>query len=143
MGSGSQTDTIRELYVRMDAGREDLYDLLTEDVQFYIPKFGLGRGKAEMQRCAAGIGATLRSLAHDPDSFRFIEGSNGVVLEGCTAGETVAGHRFAGGTTPGGRFCGVYEFRAPLISRIFIYMDPDYGGADSARFLWGREGRQW
>jgi hypothetical protein len=30
-----------------------------------------------------------------------------------------------------------------LISRIFIYMDPDYGGADAARFLCGREGRQW
>lgn len=143
MGSGSQTDTIRELYIRMDAGQEDLYDLLTEDVHFYLPKFGLGRGKVEMQRCAAGVGATLRSLAHDPASFRFIEGSNGVVLEGFTAGVTASGEHFKGGKTPGGRFCGVYEFRGSLISRIFIYMDPDYGGADEARFLWGREGRRW
>ena len=127
----------------MDAGREDLYDLLTEDVQFYFPKFGLGRGKVGMQRCAAGVGATLRSLAHDPDSFRFIEGSKGVVLEGFTAGVTASGVHFKGGKTLGGRFCGVYEFRGSLISRIFIYMDPDYGGADEARFLWGREERQW
>jgi hypothetical protein len=143
MNSSSQTDTIRELYLRMDAGRDDLYDLFTEDVQFYLPKFGIGRGKAELNRCAAGVAATLRSLAHEPDSFRFIEGSNGVVLEGFTTGETVSGSHFTGGQTPGGRFCGVYEFRGSLISRIFIYMDPDYGGADETRFLWGREGRQW
>ena len=143
MASSSPTDVIRELYVRMDAGREDMYDLLTEDVQFYLPKFGIGRGRAELKLCASGAAVALRSLAHDPNSFRFIEGTNGVVLEGYTTGETVSGNRFAGGKTPGGRFCGVYEFRGSLISRIYIYMDPDYGGADEPRFLWGREGRQW
>jgi hypothetical protein len=143
VGSSSQTDTIRELYIRMDAGRDDMYDLFTDDVQFYLPKFGTGRGTAQLRSCASGARTALRSLRHEADSFRFIESPHGVVLEGFTAGETVAGLRFKGGTTPGGRFCGVYEFRGPLISRIYIYFDPDYGGADEARFIWGREGRQW
>jgi len=44
-------------------------------------------------------------------------------------------------TTPGGRFCSVFEFRDGKISRMYIYLDPDYAGVDSDRFLWPNEGR--
>jgi hypothetical protein len=127
----------------MDAGREDIYDLLSEDFQFYFPKFGFGFGRGALERCSGGVAATLRSFAHDPGSFRFIEGADGVVLEGCCYGETISGSPFAGGKTPGGRFCGVYRFQGKLIVSIHVYLDPDYGGADEARLLWGHDGRQW
>ena len=35
----------QEYFRRVDAGRADLTDLMSEDVEFYFPKFGTGRGK--------------------------------------------------------------------------------------------------
>jgi hypothetical protein len=43
----------------------------------------------------------------------------------------------------GGHFCNVFEFRGDLISRVHIYLDPDYAGEDQPRFLWGLDGRTW
>ena len=41
------------------------------------------------------------------------------------------------------RLCNVFEFRGDLICRMHIYLDPDYGGEDKDRFLWGEGGRKW
>ena len=49
---------------------------------------------------------------------------------------------WAGGETPGGRFCNVFHFRDGKIDRIYVYLDPDYGGEDRDRFLWGSD-RRW
>ena len=46
----------QEYFRRVDAGRADLTDLMTEDVEFYFPKFGIGRGKAAFGEFAAGVG---------------------------------------------------------------------------------------
>ena len=35
----------QEYFRRVDAGRADLTDLMTEDVELYFPKFGIGRSK--------------------------------------------------------------------------------------------------
>ena len=35
-----------------------------------------------------------------------------------------------------GRFCDVFEIRDWLIQRVFIYLDPDYAGRDTARYPW-------
>jgi hypothetical protein len=43
----------------------------------------------------------------------------------------------------GGHFCNVFEFRGDLISRVHIYLDPDYASEDQPRFLWGLDGRTW
>lgn len=141
--SRTKTNTIREYYLRLDAGRADIFDLFSEDIQFYFPKYGLGRGKAELQFCSAGLGASLRSLRHNLDSLHFIEGTDGVAVEGLTFGVTASGVEWRGGETPGGRFCSIFEFKGPLISRMHVYLDPDYSGADKERFLWGHEGRRW
>jgi ketosteroid isomerase-like protein len=134
---------IREFFARSDAGREDLFDLMVDDVEFYFPKFGFGRGKAELKACARGVGATLRSISHVQDALHFIEAPNELVVEGLSNGETATGQKWVGGQTPTGRFCGVYRFRGNLISSLHTYLDPDYGSADKDRFLWGREGRRW
>jgi len=139
----SRIEIVREFFRRSDARREDVFDLMIDDVEFYFPKFGFGHGIAELKACAGGVGATLRGISHVQDSLHFIEGPNELVVEGLSNGETVKGERWIGGETPVGRFCNVYRFRGSLISSVHTYLDPDYGSEDKDRFLWGREGRHW
>ena len=40
--------------------------------------------------------------------------------------------------TLNGRWCDVFEIRDGKIQRLFIYLDPDYGDADTARYPWLR-----
>ena len=49
---------------------------------------------------------------------------------------------WAGGKTPGGRFCNVFKFRDGRIASVHIYLDPDYTAEDEARFRWGKN-RHW
>ena len=35
-----------------------------------------------------------------------------------------------------GRWCDVFEIRDWKIQRVFIYLDPDYAGKDTARYPW-------
>ena len=55
----------------------------------------------------------------------------------------MSGTSWAGGVTPGGRFCNVFEFRDGRIARLHVYLVPDYVGEDEPRFRWGRTGREW
>lgn len=125
-----------DYYRRADAGQADVLDLFTEDVDLYFPKFGVRRGKAAFGELATGLLASLKSIAHDQKSLVCIAVGQTVIVEGKTRGETRDGTRWEGGKTPGGRFCSVFEFRDRLISRMYIYLDPDYGSADRDRFLW-------
>ena len=45
-----------------------------------------------------------------------------------------------GGVTHAGRWCDVFEIRDFKIQRCFIYLDPDYAGADTERYPWLCEG---
>jgi hypothetical protein len=54
-----------EYYRRADAGRPDLVDLFTEDVELYFPKFGVRRGKTALGELAAGLLGSLKSIEHD------------------------------------------------------------------------------
>ncbi|RQR27554.1 nuclear transport factor 2 family protein [Burkholderia sp. Bp9142] len=134
---------VKEYFIRGDTGRADLFDLFTEDFQFYFPKFGVGRGKAEFTELATKLLGTLKSISHDIDAMKFFEGPDFIVVEGTTDGEYGDGTRWSGGKTSGGRYCSVFEFRDDgLIERMHIYLDPDYAGHDSDRFLWGTN-RTW
>jgi hypothetical protein len=133
----------REYFRRLDVRSPTILDLFTEDAQLYFPKFGVGRGRAAILDAMSGIGTRVESSEHNSDTFTFIPFGNLVAVEGTTRGVLKNGKRWAAGETPGGRFCNVFEFRGELISRVHIYMDPDYGGEDADRFLWGRSGRTW
>ncbi|MFD0687606.1 nuclear transport factor 2 family protein [Actinomadura fibrosa] len=135
-------DTATEYYRRADAGRPDTLDLFTEDVELYFPKFGVRRGKEAVAELAIGLIGSIASIAHDLDSFRYVSQGQTVVVEGRTSGADQAGNTWEGGRTPGGRFASVFDFNGPLISRMSIYLDPDYAGLDADRFLWGRD-RTW
>jgi SnoaL-like domain len=131
-----------EYYHRADAGRADTFDLFTDDVEFYFPKFGVGMGKAAFGEFIGGMLSVIQEIAHDISGFRYVVSANVVVVEGTTSGRDHAGNRWAGGKTSGGRFCSIFEFEGALIKRMYIYLDPDYCGQDSNRFLWGAE-RRW
>ena len=52
----------------------------------------------------------------------------------CT-GDTADGVEWRSDGTPGGgRWCDVFEVRDDAIHRLFIYLDPDYAGADVERY---------
>ncbi len=133
---------VEQYFVRADAGQASVLDLFTDDVQIYFPKFGIATGKAAFGELATGLLGSLKSIAHYISDFKYVVGSNTVVVEGATHGADRQGAEWSGGKTAGGRFCSVFEFRGPLIARMHIYLDPDYTGRDENRFLWGRD-RRW
>src|SRR6266403_1544710 len=73
----------------------------------------------------------------------FTGSGNCLAVEGTTSGVLKDGQKWAAGETPAGRFCNIFEFRKGLISRLHVYLDPDYASKDEDSFLWGHEGRQW
>ncbi len=50
----------QEYFRRADAGRADIVDLMTEDVQLYFPKYGIGHGKKGLPGIRDGHGRRLR-----------------------------------------------------------------------------------
>ena len=133
----------KEYFSRLDARSPTLLDLFTEDAQIFFPKFGVGRGRTAILEVMSGLGGRVQSIEHPSDSFVYITSGNLLAVEGTTRGALKNGVRWAAGETPGGRFCNVFEFRGALICRVHIYLDPDYGGEDAERFLWGQGNRTW
>ena len=131
----------REYFIRADQGRPDVLELFHEDAEIYFPKFGLGFGRQSLFEMAKGFEGTLEYIRHDYDTLIFITSGEYVVVEGTSNGK-MSGKSWAGGKTPGGRFCNVFKFRDGRISTLHVYLDPDYTGDDAPRFRWGRN-RQW
>jgi hypothetical protein len=90
---------------------------------------------------AQGFEGSLKYIQHDYDSFSFISSGDYLIVEGSLHGR-MSGKSWAGGKTPGGRFCDVFRFRDGRISYVHIYLDPDYTGEDEPRFRWGKN-LQW
>jgi hypothetical protein len=104
---------VKQYFVRADAGQASVLDLFTDDVQIYFPKFGIATGKVAFGDLAAGLLGSLKSIAHYIADFKYVVGSESVVVEGTTYGADREGAEWSGGKTAGGRFCSVFEFRAP------------------------------
>ena len=119
-------------------------ELFTPNFEFYFPKFGVGRGPVEFGELAAGMIGSGNRIGHCHDSFSFIEAGRHVTVEGATHGTSSEGVTWKGGETPGGRFCSTFDFNEQgLIERMYVYLDPDYAGADKARFYWKRAKPVW
>ncbi|MEX3939938.1 nuclear transport factor 2 family protein [Paraburkholderia sp. EG287A] len=143
LGESKNVRTVKEYFIRSDAGRADVLELFSDDFEFYFPKFGLGRGRVEFAGFIQGLLGTVRTITHDIETMRFFEGENFVIAEGTTEGTYHDGSFWFGGKTPGGRFCSIYEFDTDgLIRRMHIYLDPDYAGSDTERFVW-QGARRW
>ena len=126
-----------EYLKRIDRG-ENFFDLFADDAQVYLPKWGLANGRQEFEKLFADLASILKSIRHDYAYFNYILQGDYVVVEGTSYGTTADGAEWRAGVTHAGRWCDVFEIRDFLIQRCFIYLDPDYAGADTARYPWLR-----
>jgi hypothetical protein len=124
-----------EYLKRLDRG-EGFFDLFADDAQVYFPKWGLATGRQEYERLFADLGSILKAIYHDYAYFNYIIQDDFVVVEGTSYGATADGTEWRAGVTHAGRWCDVFEIRDFKIQRLFIYLDPDYAGADTARYPW-------
>jgi ketosteroid isomerase-like protein len=131
----------REYFIRADEGRPDVIELFHQDAEIYFPKFGFGFGRESLLELVKGFEGTLEFIRHDYDSLTFIPSGDYLIVEGTSDGK-MSGKSWAGGKTPGGRFCNVFKFRDGRIASVHIYLDPDYTGEDEGRFRWGKN-RHW
>lgn len=129
----SRIETVRECFRRIDSGDPSLTDLYTDDIEVWFPKYGTARGKDGAQRFAAVLGANLSRLTHDIDGLQFVVEGDRVVVEGTETGATADGQEWPDGEISQGRFCNVYTFAGDLISRVSIYVDPDYTSSHTER----------
>ena len=122
--------------VLLDGG--SILDLFAEDAQVYFPKWGVAVGKDEIGKLFGDVGSTLKSIQHHYPQFNWIlTGSDLFACEGTSEGEHRDGSWKAGSPEWGaGRWCDVFEIRDGKIRRVFIYLDPDYAGKDTARYPW-------
>jgi hypothetical protein len=131
----------REYFRLADQGRREVLELFHDEAEIYFPKFGFGFGRQSLFEMVKGFDGVLEFIRHDYDELTFIPAGDYVVVEGTSRGR-LSGKTWAGGETPGGRFCNLFKFRGDLISSLHIYLDPDYTGEDAPRFRWGSN-RKW
>ncbi len=124
-----------EYLKKLDRG-ENIFDLFAEDAQVFFPKWGIANGKTEIERLFADLGTLLKGIRHDYAYFNYIIQGDQVVVEGTSSGMTADNTEWRAGVTHAGRWCDVFEIRDFQIQRLFIYLDPDYAGADTARYPW-------
>jgi len=115
-----------------------ILDLFDDLAQVYFPKWGLANGKKEVGKLFTEVGSTLKAIRHDYADFNWIFGGDDMlVCEGTSYGVHRDGPWRAGVPSWGaGRWCDVFEIRDWKIQRVFIYLDPDYAGKDTARYPW-------
>lgn len=126
----------REYYRRLDAGDPTLLDLFADNAEFYFPRFGASVGKASFGDLLAGLLTRVESISHDQENLLFIAEGDKVAVEGTTKGRMKNGGEWSGGHTKGGRFSSIFEIEDGLISRMYVYLDPDYTGEQPPPFDW-------
>ncbi|MFT4189912.1 MAG: nuclear transport factor 2 family protein, partial [Comamonas sp.] len=131
--SDARIETVRDYFRKVDAKDPALLDLLTEDVAFFFPKFGVARGKAALARFAERIAQDAAKLTHDIDGLVFTVDGDRIAVEGQEWGVTADGRSWPDGAVSQGRFANVFEFEGALIKRAFVYVDPDFTSEDRRR----------
>ncbi|KXF52253.1 hypothetical protein AXA44_01190 [Rhodococcus sp. SC4] len=125
----------REFLLRLDTGGDTL-ELFDDDALYYFPKRGFMRGKKEIAEFFTKLGAIIATIEHHAAFFNFVVQNDLVVVEGTSHGTTVDGVEWRAGQTHAGNWCDVFEIRDFKIHRLSTYLDPDYAGADTARYPW-------
>ncbi|MFC5973601.1 nuclear transport factor 2 family protein [Halomarina salina] len=127
---------VLDYFRRLDRG-DDFLDLFAEDARVFYPKWGVATGHDEIGAMFGDVGSTVNAMAHDYETFNYVIDGDVVVVEGTSTGESADGVEWRPDGTPGGgRWCDVFEVRDDRIQRLFIYLDPDYAGADTDRYPW-------
>jgi ketosteroid isomerase-like protein len=115
-----------------------LFDHFAEDAEVFFPKWGVAKGKAEVIQMFTDVGGTLKGIKHHYDGFNwYMTGGDRFAVEGTSEGEHRDGPWMADQPKWGaGRWCDCFEVKDGKITRLFIYLDPDYAGKDTARYGW-------
>jgi hypothetical protein len=79
------------------------------------------------------FGKYLKSIQHDISNLKHIVQGNLVVVEGSEKGEMADGTQWPDGVISQGLFCNVFEFDGEIITRLHVYVDPDFASADTDR----------
>ncbi len=125
-----------DYFRKLDAGDPSMMELLTDDIQMYFPKFGVGYGKAEVGRAAQGMMSSLRKIEHDFERMNILVAGDHVVVEGFEGGISSDGKPWPVEGRSEGRYCNVFQFDGLKIKRLHIYVDPDFDSTHEERFLW-------
>ena len=128
-----------DYFRRLDAGRE-MIDLFGEHAEIHFPKWGIARGHKEIQQMWSEVGVLYRSISHFSEFLNYAFDDSLVFVEGLSDGVAGDGTPWIGGQTWAGRWCDVMEIRDGKIERLYIYLDPDYAGADTGRYPWTTDG---
>ncbi|WP_245609159.1 nuclear transport factor 2 family protein [Vibrio rhizosphaerae] len=128
-------------FEKIDAGDPSYLDLFSEDVDFFFPKFGQAKGKNALVAFGNRIGSSLISIWHDIDGFQITTAGNKVIVEGQEGGVMSDGTPWPDNNVSTGRFCSVFEFDGNIISRMYVYVDPDFPSRDLERIAVLSEGK--
>ncbi|SOE98798.1 Ketosteroid isomerase-related protein [Burkholderia sp. OK233] len=121
----------------------EIMHLFADDAEVCFPKWGIASGREQILRLWSDIGTIIGSLKHDYAHFNFYSEGDVLVVEGTSFGETKDGVRFRAGMNHAGQFTDVFEIRDFKIQRLYIYLDPDYWGANTAPYPWLARHEQW
>jgi ketosteroid isomerase-like protein len=128
----------RDFLKTMDA-QGDVFALLTDDVEVLYPKWGMARGKADLGRLYQELAPYIRSTQHHPETFTCLSDKDCVFIEGQSSGQLVDGHSWKPDGACAGRFCTTFRIRDGLISRVLIYIDPDYCDQTAGFYPWRQQ----
>lgn len=126
---------VKTYFKKVDDGQfdEEYFNLYTDNVELYYPKFGFEKGKEGIRNFGKTIGCHLQDLTHDIDGFNYIISDNTIVVEGTEKGITRSGKKWPDNRISLGKFCNVFEFEGEFIKRVHIYVDPDFTSEDIER----------
>jgi ketosteroid isomerase-like protein len=125
----------------VDANDPALAAMFHPDAEVWFPKWGVARGIAECMRLTMDLALVVRSVLHHEASYRVATHGNRVVVEGTSEGVTADGLNWKVGETYAGRFCDTFEFdETGRITRLSVFVDPDYADRTAADFPWNSNG---
>ncbi len=131
-----------EYLKRLDTGG-DFMALFADDAQVYFPKWGTASGRKQYTQLFKDLGAILAAITHNYADFNYVVQGDLVVIEGTSYGKTKDGVEWRAGVTHAGRWADVFEIRDFKIQRVFIYLDPDYWGKQTAAYPWLKRKEKW
>jgi ketosteroid isomerase-like protein len=135
MSDDDRKAVVLDYFRRIDRG-EEIVVLFDENAEVYFPKWGVARGAADIKQLFTDLATQFTSISHTPEYLNIVVDGDTVAAEGMTSGVATGGVPWRGGQTLAGRFCNIFEVRDFVIERCFIYLDPDYAGADTGRYPW-------
>lgn len=134
----SPKDVALAYFKAVDSGG-DVLSLFADDAYAFFPKHPYARGIEQIAELVGHVAPQWESIEHTIAYFNFFQDGDTVVVEGSSRGrltEELGGGDWSEMEGFGGRFCNVFEVKAGKITRLHIYLDPDYAGKDTARYPW-------